>query len=71
LTLTALMHCPRQEWPIFEQAAVGGLRKRGALYLDPRLRRESLGPYPGISLTNGIKDHVCTGRGESVGEDYT
>jgi hypothetical protein len=25
----------------------------GALYLDPRVRREALGPYPGISPQNG------------------
>ncbi len=28
----------------------------GALYMDPRVRREALGPYPGISLQNGDKN---------------
>ena len=41
-----------EEWPKYQTAAVGGMRKPDKLYLDPRIRSESLGPYPGISPSN-------------------
>ena len=44
-----------EEWPNYQTAAVGGMRKPDKLYLDPRIRSESLGPYPGISPSNDTR----------------
>ena len=44
-----------EEWPKYQTAAVGGMRKPDKLYLDPRIRSESLGPYPGISPSNDTR----------------
>jgi hypothetical protein len=48
-------------FPMYQTSSSGGLRKAGKLYLDPRLQKEPLGPYPGICPVNDTRYLISPG----------